>query len=129
MGTAGIPSRYQYLSTISLSTSSAFPSIATNSYIHTFSSTSSLGRNSYLTFKRHISDDRLYSDGKPSIFPGVTYLGSASIVAPKTEEEIYKNMEVMNAESKCAITVNLIVPDNSEGFVRLVRVTVYCCDC
>jgi len=68
---------------------------------------------------QEIYDDRLYSDGKPSIFPGVTYLGSASIVAPKTEEEIYKNMEVMNAESKCAITVNLIVPDNSEGFVRL----------
>ena len=54
------------------------------------------------------------------MFPLVTYLGSASIAAPKTEEEIYKNMEVMNSESKCAITVNLIVPDSSEGLVRWV---------
>ena len=59
------------------------------------------------------------------VFSGVTYLGSASIVAPKTEEEIYKNMEVMNRESKCAITVNLIVPDNSEGFVRLAPMPGY----
>ena len=65
------------------------------------------------------TEDWLICDGESAMtFPGVTYLGSASIVAPKTEEEIYKNMEVMNRESKCAITVNLIVPDNSEGFVR-----------
>ena len=65
------------------------------------------------------SDDRRNSGSKTAlVFSGVTYLGSASIVAPKTEDEIYKNMEVMNSESKCAITVNLIVPDNSEGLVR-----------
>merc|ERR1712113_80826 len=60
-------------------------------------------------------------DENHAVFLGVTYLGSASIVAPKTEEDIHKSMELMNNESKCAITVNLLVPNNSEGLVRLVE--------
>jgi len=69
------------------------------------------------------SDDRNSGSKSTIVFPNVTYLGSASIVAPKAEDEIYKNMEVMNSESKCAITVNLSVPDYSEGLVRLVDPT------
>ena len=51
------------------------------------------------------------------IFTGVTYLGSATVNAPRSEMEIYRNMSILNEESQMAIPVTLSVPTNSEGTV------------
>ncbi|UJR10785.1 hypothetical protein I4U23_014972 [Adineta vaga] len=53
------------------------------------------------------------------LFHGVTYLGSASINAPRSEEELNRNMAILNEQSKMAIEVTLCVPDNATGVVRL----------
>ncbi|XP_064648840.1 rab GTPase-activating protein 1-like isoform X3 [Lineus longissimus] len=56
-----------------------------------------------------------------TIFQGVTYLGSASVNAPRSEVEINRNMEVLNEQSQMAIPVTLSVPHNAEGIVRLLE--------
>jgi hypothetical protein len=53
------------------------------------------------------------------IFHGVTYLGSASINAPRSEEELNRNMAILNEQSKMSIEVTLSVPENATGVVRL----------
>ncbi|CAF1574149.1 unnamed protein product, partial [Adineta ricciae] len=53
------------------------------------------------------------------LFHGVTYLGSASINAPRSEEELNRNMAILNEQSKMSIEVTLCVPDNATGVVRL----------
>ncbi|CAF1287473.1 unnamed protein product [Adineta steineri] len=53
------------------------------------------------------------------LFHGVTYLGSASINAPRSEEELNRNMAILNEQSKLPIEVTLCVPDNANGVVRL----------
>ena len=52
------------------------------------------------------------------LFHGVTYLGSASINAPRSEEELNRNMAILNEQSKMSIEVTLCVPDNANGTVR-----------
>ncbi|XP_074654020.1 rab GTPase-activating protein 1-like [Tubulanus polymorphus] len=56
-----------------------------------------------------------------TIFNGVTYLGSATVNAPRSETEIYRNMAVLNEQSQMAIHVTLSVPHNAEGIVRLLE--------
>lgn len=53
------------------------------------------------------------------IFNGVTYLGCASVNAPRSEVEIYRNMAVLNEQSQSAIPVVLSVPSTADGTVRL----------
>nr|XP_034301493.1 rab GTPase-activating protein 1 isoform X5 [Crassostrea gigas] len=53
-------------------------------------------------------------------FNGVTYLGCALVNAPRSEVEIYRNMSILNEQSKQAIPIELYVPRTSEGNVRLV---------
>ncbi|CAF4268820.1 unnamed protein product, partial [Rotaria sp. Silwood2] len=53
------------------------------------------------------------------LFHGVTYLGSASINAPRSEEELNRNMAILNEQSQMSIAVTLCVPDNANGVVRL----------
>lgn len=54
------------------------------------------------------------------MFHGVTYLGCASVNAPRSEVEIYRNMAVLNDQSQMAIPIVLSVPSTSDGVVRLV---------
>ncbi|CAF0843427.1 unnamed protein product [Adineta steineri] len=56
---------------------------------------------------------------KSVLFHGVVYLGSASITAPRSEEELHKNMAILNEQSNMNIEVTLCVPDNADGVVRL----------
>lgn len=51
-------------------------------------------------------------------FNGVTYLGCALVNAPRSEVEIYRNMSILNEQSKQAIPIELYVPRTSEGNVR-----------
>ncbi|CAF1416598.1 unnamed protein product [Rotaria sp. Silwood1] len=53
------------------------------------------------------------------LFHDVTYLGSASVNAPRSEEELNRNMAILNEQSHMSIQVTLCVPDNSNGVVRL----------
>ncbi|XP_062575397.1 rab GTPase-activating protein 1-like isoform X4 [Saccostrea cucullata] len=53
-------------------------------------------------------------------FNGVTYLGCALVNAPRSEVEIYRNMSILNEQSKQAIPIELYIPRTSEGNVRLV---------
>ncbi|CAF3840973.1 unnamed protein product, partial [Rotaria magnacalcarata] len=53
------------------------------------------------------------------LFHRVTYLGSASVNAPRSEDELNRNMAILNEQSKMPIEVTLCVPDNSNGVVRL----------
>ena len=53
-----------------------------------------------------------------TIFHGVTYLGSATVNAPRSEVEINRNMAVLNEQSMMAIPVTLSVPHNAEGIVK-----------
>ncbi|XP_041370237.1 rab GTPase-activating protein 1-like [Gigantopelta aegis] len=57
--------------------------------------------------------------GDCTVFNGVTYLGCASVNAPRSEVEIYRNMAVLNEQSKMVIPVVLSVPNTSEGVVTL----------
>ena len=51
------------------------------------------------------------------VFTGVTYLGSATVNAPRSELEINRNMMILNEQSQMAIPVVLSVPSHSEGTV------------
>lgn len=51
-------------------------------------------------------------------FNGVTYLGCALVNAPRSEVEIYRNMSILNEQSKQAIPIELYIPRTSEGNVR-----------
>ena len=55
--------------------------------------------------------------GDCTVFNGVTYLGCATVNAPRSEVEIYRNMAVLNEQSQMVIPVVLSVPNNSEGVV------------
>lgn len=55
-----------------------------------------------------------------TIFAGVTYLGAASINAPKSEIEIHRNMSEMNGISSDAVVgikVSVSIPICAEGVV------------
>jgi len=54
-----------------------------------------------------------------TIFNGVTYLGAAAINAPKSECEIQRNMNILNAEQSLTlgIRVSVSVPSSSQGSV------------
>ncbi|XP_029164437.1 rab GTPase-activating protein 1-like isoform X1 [Nylanderia fulva] len=56
-----------------------------------------------------------------TIFNGVTYLGAAAINAPKSECEIQRNMNILNAEQSLnlGIKVSVSVPSSSQGSVIL----------
>lgn len=53
------------------------------------------------------------------VFNGVTYLGCATVNAPRSEVEIYRNMAVLNEQSQSVIPVVLSVPSTADGTVRL----------
>lgn len=60
--------------------------------------------------------------GDYTIFNRVTYLGAASINAPRSEAEIQRNMAILNAQAQeqaqeQALEVSVSVPSNSEGYV------------
>lgn len=52
------------------------------------------------------------------VFHGVTYLGCATVNAPRSEVEIYRNMAVLNEQSKGDIPIILSVPATADGTVR-----------
>lgn len=53
-----------------------------------------------------------------TIFSGVTYLGAASINAPKSDVEILRNMSELNSISDAVgIKVSISIPICSEGLV------------
>lgn len=54
------------------------------------------------------------------VFHGVTYLGCATVNAPRSEVEIYRNMAVLNEQSQGDIPIVLSVPATADGTVRLV---------
>lgn len=53
-----------------------------------------------------------------TLFDGVTYLGCATVNAPRSEKEIYRNMAVLNEQSQMSIPVTLSIPSTSAGIVR-----------
>lgn len=64
-----------------------------------------------------------------TIFNGVTYLGSATINAPKSECEIQRNMNILNAEQSLnlGIKVSVSVPSSSQGsvvYVQLLEIVI-----
>ena len=66
-----------------------------------------------------------YGPDECIVFTGVTYLGSASVNAPRSEVEINRNMAVLNDQSQMAIPVTLEVPSTSEGTVRYVWINLH----
>ena len=70
-----------------------------------------------------LSPGSLYSNDSDTqgdhaiVFTGVTYLGSATVNAPRSEVEINRNMKILNEQSQMAIPVVLSVPNHSEGTV------------
>lgn len=50
-------------------------------------------------------------------FAGVTYLGSKTINAPRSEIEIARNIAEMNAANSSGFKVAVSIPTCSEGFV------------
>ena len=52
------------------------------------------------------------------VFHGVTYLGCASVNAPRSEVEIYRNMAVLNEQTQGSIPIILSVPATADGTVR-----------
>ncbi|CAF0875213.1 unnamed protein product [Didymodactylos carnosus] len=79
--------------------------------------TSSIASSTAGDLTRPIQNARPYL-GNSVLFHGVTYLGSASINAPRSEEELNRNMAILNEQSKMSIEVTLCVPDSAEGLVR-----------
>ncbi|XP_023215853.1 rab GTPase-activating protein 1-like [Centruroides sculpturatus] len=54
------------------------------------------------------------------LFPKVTYLGCAAINAPRSENEIFRNMAILNEQSsEHAIEITLSIPGDAEGSVIL----------
>lgn len=57
-------------------------------------------------------------DQECTIFSGVTYLGAATINAPKSEAEIQRNMAILNEQSTDqGIKISISVPSSSQGLV------------
>lgn len=57
-------------------------------------------------------------DQECTIFAGVTYLGAATINAPKSEAEIQRNMAILNEQTlEQGIKVSVSVPSSSQGIV------------
>ncbi|KAL1138790.1 hypothetical protein AAG570_008852 [Ranatra chinensis] len=54
-----------------------------------------------------------------TIFSGVSYLGAATINAPKSEAEIQRNMVILNEQTVEAIKVSVSIPSCSDGCVVL----------
>ncbi|KAK3926524.1 Rab GTPase-activating protein 1 [Frankliniella fusca] len=55
-----------------------------------------------------------------TIFSGIVSLGKANINAPRSEQEILRNMKILNREQgNAVIKVSLSVPNTSDGFVQL----------
>lgn len=55
-----------------------------------------------------------------TLFPKVTYLGCAAINAPRSENEIFRNMAILNEQtSEHAIEITLSIPSDAEGSVIL----------
>nr|XP_045587198.1 rab GTPase-activating protein 1-like isoform X2 [Procambarus clarkii] len=86
------------------------------------------------SFSQVASDDdmeRVQSEdgsGDYTIFNRVTYLGAASINAPRSEAEIQRNMAILNAQAQeqaqeQALEVSVSVPSNSEGYVIIYDAT------
>ncbi|XP_063875224.1 rab GTPase-activating protein 1-like isoform X3 [Scylla paramamosain] len=83
-----------------------------------------LGENNPSFSHQTASDDdmeRVHAEdgsGDYTIFNRVTYLGAASINAPRSEGEIQRNMAILNAQAQeQALEVSVSVPSNSEGYV------------
>ncbi|CAH1786119.1 unnamed protein product [Owenia fusiformis] len=74
-----------------------------------------------------VSDDDSSNESEDeaefTLFNAVTYLGSATVNAPRSEVEMNRNMAEMNNQSHMAIPVVLSVPSTSDGTVRLIDPT------
>lgn len=67
------------------------------------------------------------SDGLCTLFNRISYLGSASINAPRDQNEIQKNIAILNEQScEHAIEITLSIPNNSEGSVILYEPNSVC---
>ncbi|XP_042229532.1 rab GTPase-activating protein 1-like isoform X2 [Homarus americanus] len=82
------------------------------------------------SFSQVASDDDMErvqtedGSGDYTIFNRVTYLGAASINAPRSEAEIQRNMAILNAQAQeQALEVSVSVPSNSEGYVIIYDAT------
>jgi len=69
-----------------------------------------------------MSSSFVFLEGDNTVFTELTYLGSATVDAPRSETEINRNMKILNTQSQMAISVTLSVPAHSEGIVRLVAI-------
>ena len=60
------------------------------------------------------------NEDEVTVFTQVTYLGSATVNAPRSEMEINRNMQILNEQSQMVIPVTLVVPTTSAGTVMYV---------
>lgn len=76
----------------------------------------------------HIQFSPEFTEGFTT-FHGITYLGAAAINAPKSECEIQRNMNILNAEQSLnlGIKVTVLVPCSSRGAVRCVYICNILC--
>ena len=63
------------------------------------------------------SSSSLFGLDEVVLYNGVTYLGAASVNAPRSEVEINRNLIVLNENCATPIPITLSVPTNSEGIV------------
>lgn len=82
-----------------------------------------------LTFLRTFAADESSSDGSPGspipdedsvVFSQLTYLGCASVNAPRSEVEALRMMSILRGQCQVPLDVTLSVPGVSEGTVRYV---------
>uniref|UniRef100_A0AAQ5Y6T8 Rab GTPase-activating protein 1 n=1 Tax=Amphiprion ocellaris TaxID=80972 RepID=A0AAQ5Y6T8_AMPOC len=81
-----------------------------------------------LSFLFHFAGDESSSEGSPSspipdedsvVFSQLTYLGCASVNAPRSEVEALRMMSILRGQCQLPLDVTLSVPGVSEGTVRL----------
>lgn len=69
------------------------------------------------------------TDEDSVVFSKLTYLGCASVNAPRSEVEALRMMSILRSQCQISLDVTLSVPNVSEGTVRYEAHSVVLCDC
>lgn len=69
------------------------------------------------------------TDEDSVVFSKLTYLGCASVNAPRSEVEALRMMSILRSQCQISLDVTLSVPNVSEGTVRYEACSGVLCDC
>ena len=69
------------------------------------------------------------TDEDSVVFSKLTYLGCASVNAPRSEVEALRMMSILRSQCQISLDVTLSVPNVSEGTVRYEAHSGILCDC